>query len=101
VATSENIPQSPSSVTSDRKHVKNTSVFKLPGVTEDETTCDTEDFDPFAIRRSLIHNVMPTNKFSDELLNVLNTDVKNLDQMAVRPSGYLHKDLLDMYFPSF
>ena len=88
VATSENIPQSPSPVTSARKHVKTTSVFKLPGVTEDETTCDTEDFDPFAVRRSLIPNVMPTNKFSDELLNVLNTDVKNLDQMAVRPTRF-------------
>jgi hypothetical protein len=86
VATSENIPQSPSPVTSARKHAKTTSVFKLPGATEGETTCDTEDFDPFAVTRSLIPNVMPTNKFSDELLNVLNTDLKN--QMAVRPIGF-------------
>lgn len=86
VATLENIPQSPSPVASPRKHGKTNSVFKLPGVTEGESMCDTEDLDPFAVRRSLKGNVTPTNKFSDELFNVLN--VKNFDQMAVRPTGF-------------
>lgn len=86
VATSENIPQIPSPVALPRKHVKSTSVFELPGVTTGESTCDTNDLDPFAVRRSLIRNVTSTNKYSDELFNVLNG--KNLDQMAVRPTGF-------------
>lgn len=81
-----NIPQNQPPVALPRKHVKSTSGFELPGVTTDESTCDTNDLDPFAVRRSLIRNVTSTNKYSDELFNVLNG--KNLDQMAVRPTGF-------------